>query len=136
MPPIRQACKISIPVIQQALGELQGLADSVIVEGAGGLCVPINAQDTLLDLIDALHLPVVLVVGIRLGCINHALLSVLALKNTGLTLAGWVANILDPTLPNLADTIDTLKQRIPAPCWAEVDWGGEIPLLRIPIADD
>ncbi len=114
---------IALDKIQQAFVQLSQLADVVIVEGAGGFLVPLNDTQTMADLAASLNIPVILVVGMRLGCINHALLSVQAIQAHGLTLAGWVANQIDPNMAMLADNIQTLKQRISAPCLAEVAWG-------------
>ena len=75
------------------------------------------------DLAVSLNIPVILVVGMRLGCINHALLTVQAIQARGLTLAGWVANQIDPNMSMLVENIQTLKQRIHAPCIAQVAWG-------------
>ena len=77
---------------------LAALADAVVVEGAGGFHVPLNDTQTGADLAQALALPVVLVVGLRLGCLNHALLTAEAIRARGLTLAGWVANRVDPDM--------------------------------------
>jgi dethiobiotin synthetase len=90
-------------------------ADWTVVEGAGGFLVPINEEQDLGDLAEALNMPVILVVGLRLGCINHALLTVAAIAQRGLTLGGWVANTLDPAMPYLNENIDTLRARIEAP---------------------
>jgi dethiobiotin synthetase len=90
-------------------------ADWTVVEGAGGFLVPINEEQDLGDLAEALNIPVILVVGLRLGCINHALLTVAAIAQRGLTLGGWVANTLDPAMPYLNENIDTLRARIAAP---------------------
>lgn len=98
-------------------------AEFTVVEGAGGWRVPLNPRETMADLVRILRLPIILVVGVRLGCINHALLTVDAIRYDGLQLAGWVANILDDTMPALAENIESLKQRIPAPCL------GVVPLL-------
>lgn len=98
------------------------LADLTLVEGAGGWRVPLNARETMADLARTLQLPVVLVVGLRLGCINHALLTAEAIRNDGLVLAGWVANTLDADMPVLAENIETLQQRIPAPCLGVIPW--------------
>jgi dethiobiotin synthetase len=115
--------EIALDKIQQAFVQLSQLADVVIVEGAGGFLVPLNDTQTMADLAASLNIPVILVVGMRLGCINHALLSVQAIQARGLTLAGWVANQIDPNMAMLAENIQTLKQRINAPCLAEVAWG-------------
>lgn len=95
-------------------------ADFTLVEGAGGWRVPINPSETLADLAKTLRLPVILVVGVRLGCINHALLTVEAIRNDGLPLAGWVANCLEADMPALQENIQSLAARIPAPCLAVV----------------
>lgn len=94
---------------------LAAQADVVVVEGAGGWLVPLNDHDTMADLAARLGLEVVLVVGLRLGCINHALLSVESIVRRGVPLAGWVANTLEPTMPVLADNLATLRARIEAP---------------------
>ena len=95
-----------------------------MVEGAGGFIVPLNATETLADLAKALALPVVLVVGLRLGCLNHALLTAQAIRQAGLPLAGWMANHIDPEMPALAENIAALTLRLDAPCWAQIPWQG------------
>lgn len=95
-------------------------ADFTVVEGAGGWRVPLNPAETLADLARVLNLPVILVVAIRLGCINHALLTAEAIVRDGLPIAGWVANCVDPLMPCQQENIATLVQRIPAPCLAVV----------------
>ncbi|MCU1717771.1 dethiobiotin synthase [Pseudomonas sp. 5P_3.1_Bac2] len=91
-------------------------ADFTLVEGAGGWRVPLAGQQTLADLAIALKLPVILVVGVRLGCINHALLSAEAIARDGLHLAGWVANLVDPHSSRVEDNLATLGERLPALC--------------------
>jgi dethiobiotin synthetase len=113
-------------VIAQAYNKLAQLSDVVIVEGAGGFFVPINSHETLADLAVTLNIPIILVVGLRLGCINHALLTVEAIKARGLTLAGWVANQVDPDMPMLMENLVSLQQRIAAQCLSEVLWLGEV----------
>ena len=93
---------------------MQG-AQFTLIEGAGGWRVPVNERETLADLAKLLNHPIILVVGMRLGCINHALLTVEAIVNDGLNLAGWVANCVDPNMSVLNANIDTLVQRINAP---------------------
>ena len=95
-------------------------ADFTLVEGAGGWRVPLDEQATLADLPVALDLPVILVVGVRLGCINHALLTAEAITRDGLRLAGWVANVLDPQTSRLDDNLRTLSERLAAPCLGRV----------------
>ena len=99
---------------------LQEQADFIMIEGAGGWRVPISATEFLSDFAIALQLPVILVVGVKLGCINHALLTAQAIINDGLELAGWVANVVDPNCARLAENLATLQQLMPAPCLAEV----------------
>lgn len=123
--------EIAIEIIQQAFTQLSQLADVVVVEGAGGFLVPLNDTQTMADLAASLNIPIILVVGMRLGCINHALLTVQAIEARGLKLTGWVANQIDPNMAMLAENIQTLKQRINAPCIAEVAWGESPNLTQI-----
>lgn len=95
--------------------ELAAQADVVIVEGVGGFRVPLNESQDSADLAQQLDLPVILVVGMRLGCLNHALLTSRAITDSGLKCAGWVANVLDSEMPALPENIDALQQRIAAP---------------------
>ena len=94
--------------------------DMVVVEGAGGWRVPINSRETLADVARELECAVIVVVGMRLGCLNHALLTLEAIRRDGLQIAGWVANILDPEMPRLQENIDTLMQCINEPCLGTV----------------
>ena len=120
---------VSLAKIQQAFDALQAQADVVVVEGAGGFRVPINRQETMADLASKLNLPVIMVVGIRLGCINHALMTAGSIRALGLNLLGWVANRIDPNMPALEENIATLTAMIKAPCIADVAWG-ETPVFR------
>jgi dethiobiotin synthetase len=112
--------KIEIPVIVDAYQALAKAADIVLVEGAGGLLVPIDACRDMADVAVALGLPVILVVGMRLGCINHALLTRLALAERGLQLAAWVANQVDPDMLAYEENLATLSKRLDAPLLAEL----------------
>ena len=89
--------------------------DIVIVEGAGGWLVPLNERESMADLVTELRMPVVLVVGMRLGCLNHALLTAADIRARGLVLAGWVANCIEPAMDGLQDNIDALRARLDAP---------------------
>lgn len=113
--------QIELRTILQRFEYIASRADCVVVEGAGGFLVPLNQRETLADLALALDLPVVLVVGIRLGCINHALLSAEAIAQRGLTLAGWVANLVEHDAVSRAN-VDSLMQRIHAPCLGVVPY--------------
>lgn len=99
----------------QSYERLSALADWVVVEGAGGFCVPLNDHETSADLARQLALPVVLVVGMRLGCLNHALLTVEAIRARGLALAGWVANHIDPSMAQADANVAALHARLAAP---------------------
>lgn len=95
--------------------QLTQQAEWVIVEGAGGWLVPLNDSDNMADLAKTISLPVVLVVGLRLGCINHALLSAQSIRAHGCQLAGWIANTLEPQMPCLEENIASIAARIAAP---------------------
>lgn len=95
-------------------------ADFTVVEGAGGWRVPLGEGGYLSDLPVALGLPVILVVGVRLGCINHAVLSAEAIARDGLQLVGWVANIVDPGTSRLEENLATLTELLAAPCLGRV----------------
>lgn len=103
-------------------GVLMQRADLTLVEGAGGWRVPLNAREFLSQVPKQLGLPVVMVVGMRLGCINHALLTAEAIARDGLALVGWVANSLSPDMPYLAENIATIKSSLRAPCLGEVPY--------------
>jgi dethiobiotin synthetase len=107
--------KIDIGVIRDSLHALQRSADLVIVEGAGGFLVPLNEHEGGDDMALALNLPVILVVGMRLGCLNHALLTARAVRETGLTLSGWIANRIDPGMAAFDENVLALKQRLRCP---------------------
>lgn len=117
------AARLAEPVRQM----LALQADFSLVEGAGGWRVPLAGRENLSDLALLLDLPVILVVGVRLGCINHALLSAEAIERDGLRLAGWVANIVDPATSRLDENLATLGERLAAPCL------GRVP--RLPVAN-
>lgn len=101
-----------------------------IVEGAGGWRVPISDREMLSSLPKELKLPVILVVGMRLGCLNHAVLTAEAIKHDGLVLAGWVANLIDPNMAELEANIATLKQRLSAPCLGFVPYQAQIDIVQ------
>lgn len=112
----RQAdIEIGLPSLLTNFQKLQSVADAVVVEGAGGWLVPLNASETIADLAVKINLPVVLVVAIKLGCINHALLTANSIRASGLELAGWVANdFLNDDQHD--EIIESIKARINAPC--------------------
>jgi dethiobiotin synthetase len=106
--------------IRAAYEELAAASDAVVVEGAGGWLVPFDAHTTLADLAVDLGLDVVLVVGLRLGCINHALLTANSIASHGLRLAGWVTNTIDPEVARAEGQLATLTTRLEAPCLGHV----------------
>lgn len=113
---------IEIARILQCYRELATQADVVIVEGIGGFCVPINESETSADMAQQLALPIILVVGVRLGCLNHALLTMSAIEASGLKCAGWVANVVDENMLARDENIEALQQRINAPLLGIVPW--------------
>ena len=107
--------RIELPHIVTAYRNLATRAEVVITEGAGGFLVPLNEEQDGADLAKQLGLPIIVVVGMRLGCLNHALLTVRAIEESGLECAAWVANVLDDKMTALSENIATLQQRIAAP---------------------
>lgn len=101
--------------IAACLAQIRRNSDVTLVEGVGGFRVPLNDTQDTADLAVALGLPLIFVVGMRLGCINHALLSVEAMQARGLRLAGWIANQIDPDMRRADANLAALKARIPAP---------------------
>lgn len=106
---------IEIPVIEAAFTQLAALGDCVVVEGVGGWSVPINEIETMADLALALNIPVIMVVGIRLGCLNHALLTADVIRRSGVRLAGWVANHVDANCELQDQNVRALCQRLGTP---------------------
>ena len=118
----RAGVVIDIDHIVACYQGLASLADAIVVEGAGGFHVPLSDDLTGADLAVALGLPVVLVVGLRLGCLNHALLSADAIRARGLRLVGWVANRIDPSMLATQDNITWLQHRLGVPMLADVPY--------------
>lgn len=108
--------RIDIDVIAKAYARLAAQADVVVVEGAGGWRVPLNDAADMADLAQALGLPVVLVVGLRLGCLNHALLTADSIRQRGLPWGGWVGNAIDPDMTCREENIVALRHRLSEPC--------------------
>ncbi len=118
--------EIQFSYITEAYRKLAAQAEVVIVEGVGGLCVPLNARQDSADLAVELGLPVILVVGMRLGCLNHALLTVEAIAVRGLKLAGWVANVVEADMNAVEENVAALQQRIAAPLLGVVPYLAEV----------
>lgn len=111
----REGVTITLPPILDAFAHARSLADAVVVEGVGGFRVPLSDDFDTAEMAVALGLPVVLVVGLRLGCLNHAALTAEAIAARGLHLAGWVGNVVDPAMAGLDDNVATLRRWINAP---------------------
>lgn len=118
--------ELALAPILAAHARLAAQADAVVVEGVGGWAAPLSAGLDQLDLVRALRLPVVLVVGLRLGCINHARLSARAIEDDGVELLGWIGNEVDPAMARVDENVEILRQRLPAPCW------GRLPHATVP----
>ena len=113
---------LALAPIQEAFAALRVQADCVVVEGVGGWAAPLSATLDQADVVRALQLPVVMVVGVRLGCLNHARLTAAAIAADGLACIGWVANEIDPEMQRLDETLKLLRQRLPMPCWGRIPY--------------
>jgi dethiobiotin synthetase len=110
----REGRTLDLDFLEPALARLAGAGDRLVVEGVGGFKVPLAPGLDTVDLARAVRLPVVLVVGMRLGCLNHALLTADAVRTAGLTLAGWIANAIDPDMPVREENVAALEERLAA----------------------
>lgn len=114
--------ELRIEPVLAAYRRLWASGKYVVAEGVGGFCVPLAERLDTIDLARALGLPVVLVVGMRLGCLNHALLTQQAIAAAGLVLAGWVANAIDPAMTARQENVEALRQRLAAPLLGELPY--------------
>lgn len=117
---------IELETIIRCHAELAARSECVIVEGVGGWRVPLGRGLELSDVARALGHPLLLVVGVRLGCINHARLTVESLTGSGLAMVGWVANQVDPQFDAFADTVDTLARLLSQPPLATLGWAEDV----------
>lgn len=130
---------VQLGVLVSAFERLHPLADMVLVEGVGGWAAPLTATLDQRHLVQELRLPVVLVVGMRLGCINHARLSARAIQEDGAHLVGWIANEVDPVMARRDENFALLSARMPVPCWgrlphvADIDAGQLSRHIAIPL---
>ena len=129
----RTGRRIEATRIVRAYRSLARCADVVIVEGAGGLLVPLNARTDSADLARRIGLPVLLVVGMRLGCLSHALLTQSALAARGLVFAGWFANRIDPRMRAYRGNVETLERRLDAPLLGEIAYRAQARARRIEV---
>ena len=131
--------EVRLQPILEAHARLSAHADALVVEGVGGWAAPLSAPLMQADLVRALRLPVLLVVGLRLGCLNHALLSARAIAADGAHLAGWIASHVDPAMERVEDNLAMLRERLPAPCWGVLPHAARpdpvrlASLLRVPV---
>ena len=116
----RAGTTIAFDTVLDAVAQLRARTDALVVEGAGGFLVPLSQTQTGADLAVALDMPLVLVVGMRLGCLNHALLTAAAIRARGLVLAGWIANRIDPGFLCPEDNLAYLRTHLGAPLWADL----------------
>ena len=122
--------EIALPVLLSAYRRLAAQADAVVVEGVGGWAAPLSAGLDQAELARALEAQVVLVVGLRLGCINHARLTARAIEAEGLPLIGWIANEMDPHMDRRDDNFRLLQDRLRAPCWGRLPYAPQPDPLR------
>ncbi|MFO7543816.1 MAG: dethiobiotin synthase [Thiobacillus sp.] len=120
--------QIELSRIVEAYSRLAAAADVVVVEGAGGWRVPLSAREDMADLAQALGLPVVMVVGLRLGCLNHAVLTAEAIVRRQVQWAGWVGNHVDPEMASQAENVSALQTRLPGPCLGIQAFGASEPV--------
>jgi len=112
---VEAGTRIDLRELERAYRILAGLADVVVIEGVGGWLTPLDEKHALADFARKVKAEVILVVGLRLGCLNHALLTAQAIEQSGLKLAGWVANAIDPRFERASDNIRSLQERLEAP---------------------
>ena len=126
----REGIVLDLDVIVAAYARLGTSADVVVVEGAGGALVPLDERHDMLDIARRLRLPVLLVVGMRLGCLSHARMSALAIRGRGLAFAGWVASRVDPGMALADENVAWLARELPAPKIADLRSDPAPPLDR------
>lgn len=122
----QEGVDLTVSHLQSACRSNKNSSDFCLVEGAGGWLVPLNGEETFADYAVAEQCEVILVVGMKLGCINHALLTQQVVKATGLKLIGWVANFIDPDMQVQNENLETLKNRLDCPLLAEIPYLPEI----------
>jgi dethiobiotin synthetase len=127
----REGRTVAWETLDAAYRDLVALADAVLVEGVGGWQIPLSNTLELSDLPRRWNLPVLMVVGVRLGALNHALLTAESIAHSGCVMAGWFANVIDPGYIFADETIEALEQRLRAPCLARLTWHHEAPITRL-----
>lgn len=129
---------VELAPIAAAFARLRAQADIVVVEGVGGWAAPLSATLDQAGLARALQLPVLMVVGLRLGCVNHARLTAAAIAADGLRCIGWVGNEIDPAMQRIDDNMAMLQTRLPMPCWGRLPYrtSPDPALLAVELAPD
>jgi len=122
---------VQFDVLLQAYEKLKNKADIVIVEGAGGWLAPLNNENDIADFAIALDIPVIVIVAIRLGCINHTRLTIQSIQQSKVTCAGWLAVCIDPKMDRQADNIETLKQKIDIPLLGVIPYAEKMDFVRL-----
>ncbi len=122
---------IDFELIRRNFLRIAAQSDCTLVEGVGGWMVPLNATQTVADLAIYLDLPVVLVVGMRLGCINHALLSYQAILDSGLSCVGWVANQIEDGMPRFDENISTIRRYLDVPLLATIPYAEAVTVEHV-----
>ena len=122
---------IETATLVAAFQRLQASADAMVVEGVGGWSAPVSATLDQVDLVHALRLPVILVVGMRLGCLNHARLSARAIADDGCELIGWIANHVDPDMERQDENFELLTARMQAPCWGRLPYDAALDAMAL-----
>jgi len=128
----QENCYLTKKKIEQAMLRMLSIpSDLTIIEGVGGWCTPINEDELMSDVITSMKLPVILVVGLKLGCLNHSILTAQAIKEAKLPFIGWIGNCIDPSMQAMSENIETLKFLLPAPCLGIVPYGHKLGHLNL-----
>ena len=123
--------EVGLERIVAAFRRLQASADALVVEGVGGWAAPLATTLDQADVVRALRLPVILVVGMRLGCLNHARLTARAILDDGCELAGWIANHVDPEMERQDENFELLTARMQVPCWGRLPYDATLDALAL-----
>ncbi len=128
----QENCYLTKKKIEQAILRVLSISSNVtIIEGVGGWCTPINEDELMSDVITSMKLPVILVVGLKLGCLNHSILTALAIKEAKLPFIGWIGNCIDPYMQAMSENIESLKSLIPSPCLGIVPYSNKLDHLNL-----
>lgn len=119
----QENCYLTKKKIERVILRTLGItSDVIIIEGIGGWYTPINKNELMADVVTSLKLPIILIIGLKLGCLNHSILTALAIKRTKLPFIGWIGNCVDPDMQAMSDNIESLKSLISVPCLGVVPY--------------